>query len=213
MYPSMKITIFGATGRTGQPLVKQALSNGLEVTACIRNPAKMTLLHERLTLVPGELYDAVAVARAIEGSEAVLSVLGPDPHNTPDALETGMLNILTAMQAYDVRRIILLAGANVPDPNDRPQLLFKAMMALHKAIAGEERDDSQRAIELVRAARLDWTVVRAPMLTDSPATGQIRAGYVGTGVGMRLSRADAASFMLAQLHDRTFIRKSPLISN
>jgi uncharacterized protein YbjT (DUF2867 family) len=44
----MKLTIFGASGRTGTHLVEQALAAGHDVVALLRNPAKLTLRHERL---------------------------------------------------------------------------------------------------------------------------------------------------------------------
>jgi uncharacterized protein YbjT (DUF2867 family) len=37
----MKILVFGATGKTGKLVVQQALENGFDVTAFVRDPAKM----------------------------------------------------------------------------------------------------------------------------------------------------------------------------
>ncbi len=39
----MKIIVFGATGGVGQHVVKQALEKGIEVTAFVRTPSKVTL--------------------------------------------------------------------------------------------------------------------------------------------------------------------------
>lgn len=47
----MKLAIFGVSGRTGMPLVEQALEAGYEVIALVRNPAKLSLQHNKLTLV------------------------------------------------------------------------------------------------------------------------------------------------------------------
>ena len=69
----MKLTIFGATGRTGQHLVKQAIAAGHDVTVLARNPAKLALQDPRLTVVRGEVKDAVQVARAVSGAQAVIS--------------------------------------------------------------------------------------------------------------------------------------------
>lgn len=46
----MKIAILGATGRTGLVLVRQALDQGHDVLALVRNPEAMTkqIQHERL---------------------------------------------------------------------------------------------------------------------------------------------------------------------
>lgn len=53
----MKLVVLGATGRTGLEIVKQALGQGHEVTAYVRNPAKLTLSHPKLRVVQGELDD------------------------------------------------------------------------------------------------------------------------------------------------------------
>jgi hypothetical protein len=60
-----------------------------------------------------------------------------------------------------------------------------------------------QTVSKVRASKLDWTIVRVPMLTDAPGTGKIRVGYVGKGTGPRLSRSNLAQFMLKQVQDST----------
>ena len=53
----MKIAVFGATGDTGKQLVEQALSVGYEVVAFARNPSKLNISNEHLTVIQGELSD------------------------------------------------------------------------------------------------------------------------------------------------------------
>lgn len=75
----MKLTIFGATGATGQQLIEYALAAENYVVAYARNPSKISTSHERLTIMSGELTDAAAIERAVSGADAVISVLGPRP--------------------------------------------------------------------------------------------------------------------------------------
>ncbi|MDQ6660716.1 MAG: NAD(P)H-binding protein, partial [Chloroflexota bacterium] len=70
----MKLTIFGATGRTGLQLVQQALEAGHGVVALVRTPAKMPIQHERLTLMQGDAMNPADVEKAVQGADAVLSV-------------------------------------------------------------------------------------------------------------------------------------------
>ena len=70
-----------------------------------------------------------------------------------------------------------------------------------------------RTVDAVRASAVDCTVVRVPMLTDGPATGNLRVGRVGVNTGARITRADMARFMLEQLQESTHVRTSPVISN
>ena len=66
---------------------------------------------------------------------------------------------------------------------------------------------------MIRNTDLDWTLVRVPMLTDDPRTGEIRVGYLGGDVGSRLSREDLARFMLNELDEGAYIQQAPVISN
>ncbi|MFZ2523085.1 MAG: NAD(P)H-binding protein, partial [Minisyncoccia bacterium] len=51
----MKITIFGASGATGKNVVEQALAQGNEVTAFVRNPEKMDIKNDKLTVTQGDV--------------------------------------------------------------------------------------------------------------------------------------------------------------
>jgi len=72
----MKLLIFGATGGTGRQLVDQALAQGHEVTAFVRNPAKLAMQHEKLKVVQGNVMDCHSVGAAVAGQDAVFSALG-----------------------------------------------------------------------------------------------------------------------------------------
>ena len=209
----MKIAIFGATGRTGQHLVQQALSEDYQVAVLARSPAKLGIQNDLLTVVQGDIKDASAVEQTIRGVDAVISVLGPINNEPTFEISQGMSRILEAMKKQDVDRLIISAGAGVGDPNDSPKLFNHVMNLLLKLMAKNVLADMSKVVNLVRSSDRDWTVVRLPMLTDDPKTDRIKVGYVGKGVGARIARADVAAFMLAQLKDRTCSRKSPAISN
>jgi NADPH-dependent curcumin reductase CurA len=51
-----RITVFGTTGRTGQPLVRQALGRGHDVVAFARSPAKLDVTDDALTVVEGDQF-------------------------------------------------------------------------------------------------------------------------------------------------------------
>ena len=92
----MKIVVFGASGGTGIEIVKQALAAGHEVTAFVRNPAKVEFQHPNLKLFQGDVVDSAAVAKAITGQDAVISALGPTRPPVPGMMETAAKNILAA---------------------------------------------------------------------------------------------------------------------
>lgn len=208
----MKLAIFGGTGKTGQHLVKQALEAGHEVSVLARTPSKLNIQHENLSVVQGDIQDASRVAETIQGADAVLSVLGPRSNKPELAISRGTDHILNAMRAANVRRLILSTGAGVRDPKDKPGLIDRFFGLLLSLVSKNVLADMKQTIDKVRASGLDWTVVRAPMLTDQPAQGNLKVGYVGD-TSPRLSRADMAAFMLRQVEEDTHLHKAPAISN
>jgi hypothetical protein len=56
--------------------------------------------------------------------------------------------------------------------------------------------------------------VRLTTLNNNPKSGRVRVGYLGKGeVGLRISRADLAEFMLKQVQDTKYLQQAPIISN
>lgn len=209
----MKLAIFGATGRTGRELVKQALERGHSVRAFARNPGKLDLKHDRLEVVQGDVQDPAAVQEAVAGVDAVLSALGPTQNKPDHQVTAGTRNILAAMKEQGVRRIIVTGGAGVGDPKDQPKLIDRLVKGLLLLAARHVYADMKGAVELVRSSGLDWTVVRLPRLTEDPASGKVREGYLGGDVGISIGRADVASFMLDQLDSDRWLREAPVISS
>lgn len=210
----MKITVFGATGRTGIPLVQQALDAGHEVVGFVRSLEKMPIQHERLTMVQGDVMNREDVVRAIQpDTDVVISTLAPVKGSPSDMLPKAADNILAAMQQHDVRRIIYMTGAGVAAPQDQPKLFNHLIKFALKTLSGDVLKQSEMAVDKVRSSDTDWVVVRAPMLTDGEHTGNIRVGWVGVNTGPRLNRADAADFMLSQIDEDAYLHKAPVISN
>lgn len=208
----MRITIFGATGRTGRQLVEQALAAGHEVVAFVRTPSKLSIDDDRLSIVQDDIQDAKAVEEAVAGADAVLSVLGPTSNEPVYEVSRGMENILAAMQEQGVSRLVQSVGAGVGDPSDQPGLFDRAIKVLLKLMSRYVYEDMVRVNDQIRASDLDWTLVRVPMLTDDPPGSDLRIGYLGQGVGPRVSRSDLAAFMLKQADDDAYLHQAPVIS-
>ena len=68
--------------------------------------------------------------------------------------------------------------------------------------------------KVVQSSNLDWTIIRLPLLNNNPKSGKVKVGYLGKKeVGLKISRADIADFMLKQVQDTKYIGKAPVISN
>ncbi|MEO5939435.1 MAG: NAD(P)H-binding protein, partial [Candidatus Limnocylindrales bacterium] len=115
----MQVTILGATGRIGSMAKAEALARGHELILLSRRPPTATSSQHTSTII-GDVADSDALRRAVTGSDAVIVALGPRT-NTPDdelALELGMRNLVAAMAAQGVTRLIALSGAAVDIPGD-----------------------------------------------------------------------------------------------
>jgi putative NADH-flavin reductase len=209
---TMKVLIFGATGRTGKPLLEQALAAGHEVTAYVRNPGKLNMNHPKLNVVQGQLNETQKIAEVMKGQDAVLVALGPVKGGSKTIMEESAEVITSVMTKTGVRRLITVTGAGVAQPGDEPKLFNKFMSFMLHTFAKDVLKDSARHAEIVRSSNLDWTIVRVPMLTDGERKGSYRVGKVGVDDGPRISRADVADFMLKQLEDKKYVGQAPVIS-
>jgi putative NADH-flavin reductase len=209
----MKITVFGATGRTGIPLIEQALAEGHFVTAFLRDPGKLPIKHGNLTIVQGDVNNPAEVEYAVMNADAVISTIGPARNSPTDLMTTAARNITDAMRKHGIKRLIVMTGAGVGAPEDQPKPINHFIKFMLKTLSPGVLKASEEGVAIVQNAPLDWTVVRVPMLSDGERTGKYRIGWVGVNTGPRIVRADAADFMLKQANDHQYIHKMPMVSN
>jgi hypothetical protein len=112
----MKVTLFGATGRTGGLVMERALSTGHEVTVLVRDPSKLKQPQAGLHVIQGDARQAGAVAETVQGTDVVISALG----SGGDTLTLFGRNVMAAMERMGVKRIVSLVGASVVVPGDLP---------------------------------------------------------------------------------------------
>jgi putative NADH-flavin reductase len=204
----MRILIFGATGGTGRELVVQARERGHDVTAFVRTPSKLTIQDARLRVVPGDIRRPDAIHAAIPGHDAALSALGTRSLGRTTLLSDAAREIVRAMEANGVRRILWESSLGVGESRRQPGPLYNWLLVpllLRHAFADKERPEA-----ILRASALDWTIVRPAALTNGPRTGAYRVGSdVCAGrLFPRISRADVAHFMLEELVRRAHVRQA-----
>ena len=206
--------MFGATGRIGRHVVEQAVAHGHAVVAFVRDPSRLSLPAERLTVVTGDVGDPSAVEAAVDGADAVISAIGPK-HNTAaeaDRVVDGMRNVLAAMERHGVRRLVNLSGGAIRVPGERKPPADAVASAVVRLLARHVVAAKQREFDLIRRSAVDWVAVRPPRVIDGPLTGSYRAGDVALGPRSRISNRDVADFLLRQLTDDTYVRQAPFVS-
>jgi len=120
---SPRVTVFGATGRTGLEVVKRALALGYDVCAFVRidgsgiPPALIKLQNDygtdKLQMVVGNITDPFDLDRAIETSDAVISCIGAPPSlsESSDFFESTAKAIVEAMERNGTRRLVVVTAA------------------------------------------------------------------------------------------------------
>jgi putative NADH-flavin reductase len=215
----MKLSIFGATGRTGNALVSQALDEGHRVTAFARNPKAMNIQHVELSVVQGDILDYASICTAIRDQEVVLSVLGANSFKRNSIISDGTQNIIRAMYEHHVKRFVCVTSMGLGESKKQKGWVFimpiSLMFRLQRLpILRNQFLDRELQEEYIKNSALDWIIVRPGGLTDGPHTGNYLHGFSNsyTPVKVKISRADVADFMLKQLNDNTYLHKTPSLS-
>jgi putative NADH-flavin reductase len=209
----MNVVIFGAGGRTGRELVRQALSREHVVTAFVRNPSTFQADTNPVVAV-GDVTNRAAVERAVARQEAVICALGAKSLllRQPQ-LTLGMHNIVLSMEEAGVRRLVYLSADTVHEARRELNPLRRYVLIpilLHNTAADHELDEA-----MIRQSHLDWIIVRPPVLTDGPRTGTYRSGahLAVAALIPQISRADVADFMLDQLTNDVFLHQTPIVAH
>ena len=191
----MRILVVGASGRTGLQVVEQALGHGHDVTAFVRDASRMGLPRDSVRPVTGDVTVYEQVAPAVGGQDAVISVVGATPGREVHTYSDGTANLIRAMSARDVRRLVVLSSAGAGDTSGRLPVKYRLFRSAPGMRAVYE--DMERMEGDVMLSDLTWTIVRPARLTDGRQTGHYRS-LEGSFVpkGSEISRADLAALML-----------------
>lgn len=208
----MKLVVFGATGGTGRLIVEQALQQGHDVLAFVRDPDKLRITDARLHVVQGDAAeDTSRVTEAVRGQDVVISALGRrNSFKSANLISRSMRAIVPAMERQGVRRLIVVSAFGVGESYHYAPLIPRIMF---RVLLGDIFADKKAGEDHVRQSGLNWTLVYPVLLTNGPRTGKYRAGERLDLHGVpKISRADVADFVLTQLQDDKFWRRIALIS-
>ncbi len=207
----MRLLILGPTGPTGRILLDQALAAGHEVTALVRNASRLTIVHPRLAVAIGDATDSKALDHCMRNNDAVLSTLGAGNSLRSEIASNAMAALIPAMRSQALKRVIFLSAFGVGDSFEQASLLQRLA---YRTMLRQIFADKAKADARLRASGLDWTLVYPTLLTNGARTGTHRIGERLAMKGMaRISRADVAAFMLAQLSTEEWWRRTAVISD
>jgi putative NADH-flavin reductase len=206
----MKVIIFGSTGTIGTHLVKQALDAGHTVTAFVRDPARLQIKHPNLAVAQGDVMNITSVVKAMQGHDAVLCALGAGRKG--NVRSEGTRHVIQAMEQTGVRRLVCETSLGVGDSRGNLNFFWKYIM--FGMLLREAYADHGKQEDYIKRSNLDWIIVRPAAFTDGAHTGVYHHGFSSTAknITLKISRADVADFMLKQLTDNRYLRKTPGLS-
>lgn len=208
----MKITVIGAASGIGLALTQQALERGHEVTALIRNPAKLTLSHPKLRVTKGDVRDQASIEAALIGQDAVCVSIGVSPSRKPiDTFSQGSRSVLAALQKMPNVKFVSVTGIGAGDSRGHGGFFYDKL--LQPLLLKTIYEDKDREEDIIKASSADWMIVRPGMLTNGARTGSYRVLTDMNGVTAgKISRADVADFVLNQLERPTHFKRTPLLT-
>jgi len=108
-----KIVLIGASGFIGSAILKEALDRGHKVTAVVRHPEKITVIHKNLIVKQGDVSLVNTVLTLSKGADAVISAYNPGWKNPDIASETTRVYeaILLGVKQSGVKRFLVVGGA------------------------------------------------------------------------------------------------------
>lgn len=201
------VLVAGATGQTGQLIVRQLQQEGFLVHALVRDVAKAReQLGPEVTYLAGDVKDPRSLTAALSGVDAVISSIGARGKEGPDRPEMvdyqGVRNLVDAAQAAGVRQFVLVSSRGVTQEDHPLNRMFGDV--LKWKLKGED---------YLRASGLAYTVIRpGGLLNDTAGKGDIafeQGDRRFGGSALTIPRADVAiicvqSLLHPQARFRTF---------
>ncbi|KAL2672178.1 hypothetical protein Neosp_012878 [[Neocosmospora] mangrovei] len=226
----MHFLLLGATGRTGQHVVSELLSQGHTAVALVRTAGSITP-RPGLTVVTGsplskpDIQKALSAAPSLTTSAAIVTLNTVRKSDSPFApqlspprfLADSCANVCEVLEKSGIYRIVVMSTAGVGDSWANLPWLSKAFMGWTNIKYALE--DHGLVDKEIRSTKMDWTLVRAvrlefdnPKKTDTKKDVQT-VGSDGVGMSMadNVSVASAARFLVKVAVEGLFSKRAVVI--
>lgn len=199
----MKITILGATGKTGQLLVDEVIAAGHEVVALVRTKDKLTA-RKGLTIVEGSALNPSNIVKVSAGTDAVVSTLGS---TKAGLMVPAVKAVIEASKTSGVKRFVLMSS--VLTRSDQHGTVMKLISSMMKNMITDKLESE----EILRSSKLDWTIVYAATLNGGDShDARVVRGNEKLGMKHKISRASVAKFIVEELEGKKYLKKEVIIS-
>ncbi|MEU5157047.1 NAD(P)H-binding protein [Glycomyces sp. NPDC021274] len=211
-----RMCIVGASGKLGQYMVRHALARGYEVVGVCREKSvsKLADVADRITVIGGDTNDREVIAKAVEGCDAVLTVLVPWGVND---YASGTARAVIDYAKPGARLVFSCGWHITRDGRDVYSWKIKAAVAFARFMRFTrllDLDDQYRAADLIFKSDTRWTLVRGSDLEEGQSEGlPVWARHVGDPIleSNMTRRIDYALFMVEAVTDDSLVQEAPAI--
>jgi putative NADH-flavin reductase len=207
----MNIVVFGATGDTGVQIVRQGLERGHRILAFVRDPARLSLKHERLSVHTGNVLEPDSMRGLFEDHRFAISALGVRFGQPVDETRSrGTRNIVHALAEQGVKRFVSVSTIGVGDSLERADLFGRLL--LPRVIGDKRLEEARIQEDILRTSTLEWTILRPPRLTnDAPKRPYTIGSNLRSRFTSTLSRANLARAALDELEAKRYVHQAPSV--
>ncbi len=209
----MKLLVFGANGRVGRMLTAESVSRGYDVTAFVRNKSKMGLKSKKLKTVEGDATNYSAVAAAVRGHDAVISVLGHGKNTDAEMQSNAMRAITSAMRKHGVKRIVSLTGYNIFTNGDVPTLYDHLTAGALMFFDQKRFQDGIKHVEVLKDSSCDWVALRTPKHRNARGVSDYTLRPTIKGASLTVSRPNIVDCLLSLAESKKISSRMPVISD
>lgn len=208
----MRVLIIGASKGIGLGTTRQALDAGHDVRALARSATAIAVSNPSLEKMRGDALKTEDVEAALVGVDVVIQTLGVglgDLFRPVHLFSDATRVLIAAMRSQVVKRLICVTGFGAGDSRASISCLQRLPFQI---VFGRAYDDKSLQEQLIKESELDWTIARPRVLTNEPRTGRYRILSEASQWRNRIiSRADVAEFLVREVGDQTYIRKTPVL--
>jgi len=199
----MKVILFGATGLAGSAILTELLKAGHKVTAMVRTPAKVTVQHEALQVVQGDVMNEADILQAMKGALAIVSAISEGPTIVNHIQSRGNANIIKAAQQLGLQRIICMGSTGILQLNEKEMIRDKAYPEAYYPLSEEQ----YQVFLLLQKSNLQWTQVCPPLILNEPANNNYhtRANYKPLGKD-EVAAGNIGAFIAKELTENKFLQ-------
>jgi putative NADH-flavin reductase len=166
----MNVVLYGATGNSGQRILKELTNRGHDVTAVARDTSKIP---STVKAAKDDLSSVEAIASIIVRADVVVSAYAPPQDNT-DALLGVTERQIAAVKKAGTARLIVVGGAGLLEV--APGVTLIASGYLPEAYLPIAKSH-EKALGILKASDINWTYFSpAGYFEAAERTGKFRLG-------------------------------------